>query len=97
VNTSESFSAILERDKQGVFHYLSKKHISRYLDEFTFRWDHRIPENKITRKGIKKIVMRPMPVMDTIVSLLTKAAGKQLLRTHDGNIISKNVQLAVNY
>jgi hypothetical protein len=28
-NTAESFSAILERAKQGVFHYLSKKHLSR--------------------------------------------------------------------
>ena len=97
VNTTESFSAILERAKKGVFHYLSKKHISRYLDEFTFRWDNRIPEDKITRRGIKKIVMRPMPVMDIIVSLLAKAAGKQLLRTHNGSIISKNFQLAADY
>ena len=97
MNTTESFSAILERTKKGVFHYLSKKHISRYLDEFTFRWDNRIPEDKITRRGIKKIVMRPMPVMDIIVSLLAKAAGKQLLRTHNGSIISKNFQLAADY
>ena len=42
-NTAESFSAILERAKHGVFHYLSKKHLSRYLNEIGFRWDHRIP------------------------------------------------------
>jgi hypothetical protein len=29
-NTAESFNAMLERAKQGVFHYLSKKHLSRY-------------------------------------------------------------------
>ena len=29
-NTAESFGAILERVKQGVFHYISRKHLSRY-------------------------------------------------------------------
>ena len=48
-NTAESFSAILERAKQGVFHYLSNKHLSRYLHEIGFRWDHRIPELKLTK------------------------------------------------
>jgi len=88
-NTAESFSAILERAKQGVFHYLSRKHLKRYLHEIGFRWDHRIPEEKTTRKGIKKLVMRPMPVTDTLSSLLTKAFGRQLLRTTNGSIMPR--------
>jgi len=53
-NTAESFSAMLERTKLGVFHYMSDKHLSRYLNEIGFRWDHRIPEIKITKSGKKK-------------------------------------------
>jgi hypothetical protein len=40
VNTAESFNAILERAKQGVFHYLSTRHLSRYIGEVAFRWNN---------------------------------------------------------
>lgn len=88
-NTAESFNAILERAKQGVFHYLSKKHLSRYLHEIGFRWDHRIPVEKITRTGLRKTVMRPMPVLYVLSSLLSKALGRQLLRTPNGSITQR--------
>lgn len=94
-NTAESFGAILERARQGVFHYLSRKHLKRYLHEIGFRWDHRIPEEKTTRKGRRKVVMRPMPVLHMLSSLLTKALGRQLLRTPDGSIVSRYHSLAV--
>ena len=96
-NTAESFNAILERARQGVFHYLSRKHLKRYLHEIGFRWDHRIPEEKTTRKGRRKIVMRPMPVVRMLSSLLTKAFGRQLLRTPDGSIVSRYHSLAVEH
>lgn len=87
VNTAESFSSILERAKQGVFHYLSKKHLTHYLNEISFRWDHRIPEEKVTKNGTKKTVMIPMPVMDMFHSLLTRALGRQVRRTINGGIL----------
>ncbi len=40
-NTAESFNALLKRGHYGIFHSLSKKHIGRYLNEFSFRWGHR--------------------------------------------------------
>jgi transposase-like protein len=40
-NTAESFFALLKRGHYGIFHQLSRKHLHRYCDEFTFRWDHR--------------------------------------------------------
>jgi len=86
-NTAESFSAILERAKQGVFHYLSKKHLSRYLHEIGFRWDHRIPELKLTKKGDLKLVMKPMPLIIKLKSLLSRASGRQLRRTLNGGIL----------
>ena len=33
----ESMWAILKRGYYGTFHHFSKKHIDRYVDEFTFR------------------------------------------------------------
>ena len=86
-NTAESFSAILERAKQGVFHYLSKKHLSRYLHEIGFRWDHRIPELRLTKKGDLKLVMKPMSVIIKLKSLLSRASGRQLRRSLNGGIL----------
>ena len=89
-NTAESFGAILERTKFGVFHYMSKKHLSRYLNEIGFRWDHRIPEVKITKNGKKKKYMRPMPFMVRLSSLLSRCSGRQIRRTHNCGFISMN-------
>ena len=86
-NTAESFSAILERAKQGGFHYLSPKHLSRYLHEIGFRWDHRVPELKLTKKGNLKLVMKPMSVIIKLKSLLSRAVGRQLRRSLNGGIL----------
>jgi transposase-like protein len=40
-NTAESYAALLKRGHYGIFHHLSKKHLHRYCDEFSFRWNHR--------------------------------------------------------
>ncbi len=40
-NTAESFFALVKRGHYGIFHQLSKKHLHRYCDEFSFRWDYR--------------------------------------------------------
>jgi transposase-like protein len=40
-NTGESFFALLKRGHYGIFHQLSKQHLSRYCDEFSFRWKYR--------------------------------------------------------
>lgn len=40
-NTAESYFAILKRGIHGTFHHISKKHLFRYCDEFSFRWNHR--------------------------------------------------------
>jgi transposase-like protein len=86
-NTAESFNALLERAKQGVFHHLSKKHLTRYLNEIGFRWDHRIPKEKVTKSGIKKTVMVPMPLVVRLQSLLSRAFGSQLRQTRNGGIL----------
>ena len=41
VQGAESFFAIFKRGVYGTYHSISKQHLQRYLDEFTFRWNHR--------------------------------------------------------
>jgi transposase-like protein len=44
-NTAESFFALLKRGHYGVYHQMSKKHLHRYCDEFSFRWNGRKMED----------------------------------------------------
>lgn len=86
VNTAESFNAILERAKQGVFHFISRQHLPRYLSEATFRWNNRVPVEKKKRNGLSKILMQARPVLDQLVDLLQHAVGTQLRRTIKGGL-----------
>lgn len=38
-NTIESFWSLLKRGHYGIFHYISDKHLDRYLAEFEARWN----------------------------------------------------------
>ncbi|MGP8051374.1 MAG: IS1595 family transposase [Desulfobaccales bacterium] len=40
-NTVESYFALLKRGIHGAFHHVSKLHLHRYCDEFSFRWNYR--------------------------------------------------------
>jgi transposase-like protein len=40
-NEVESYFALLKRGAMGSFHRISKQHLDRYCDEFSFRWNHR--------------------------------------------------------
>jgi transposase-like protein len=41
VNGCESFFSLLKRGVYGSFHHVSKEHLPRYCDEFSFRWNNR--------------------------------------------------------
>ncbi len=85
VNTAESFNAILERAKQGVFHHLSRRHLTRYVGEVAFRWNNRDPVEVIAKNGVSKILMKAKPILEQLQNLLKHAVGTQLRRTiHDG-------------
>lgn len=80
-NTAESFSSLFERARIGVFHYLSENHLRRYLNEFSFRWENRIPVKKLTTAGKEKIVMEPIPIINMILLLIMRCSGAHLRRT----------------
>jgi hypothetical protein len=54
-NTAESYFALLKRGVIGSFHHVSKQHLNRYCDEFSFRWDHRkVTDSDRTQTAIRQ-------------------------------------------
>jgi hypothetical protein len=44
-NTLEGFWSLLKRGVIGQFHYVTPKHLNKYIDEFCFRYNNRTNEN----------------------------------------------------
>ncbi len=62
-NGIESVWAVLKRGYHGIFHHFSKKHLDRYVNEFTFRLN----------QGNVRI-----DTIDRIKSVVKNATGKRL-------------------
>lgn len=43
-NTIEGFWSTLKRGLSGVYHCVSRKYLQTYIDEYTFRYNHRLDE-----------------------------------------------------
>ncbi|MCB1883657.1 MAG: IS1595 family transposase [Geminicoccaceae bacterium] len=55
-NTAESYFALLKRGVYGTFHHVSKTHLHRYCDEFSFRWTYReVTDGERTRIGMARM------------------------------------------
>jgi hypothetical protein len=50
-NTVEGFFSLLKRGIVGTFHHVSKEHLARYCDEFSFRYSAR-QVSDATRAGL---------------------------------------------
>jgi transposase-like protein len=56
-NTAESYFAILKRGVIGTFHHVSKPHLFRYCDEFSFRWNNRkVTDGERTENAVSGFV-----------------------------------------
>lgn len=62
-NGIESVWAVLKRGLHGVYHHASKKHLGRYVDEFTFR----LNDGKVQ-----------IPTLDRMSSLIKASQGRRL-------------------
>lgn len=66
-NTAESYFALVKRGVHGTFHSISKKHLSRYCDEFSFRWNNRkLKDGERTENAIKGMVGKRMMYRDLV-------------------------------
>jgi transposase-like protein len=55
-NTVESYFALLRRGIHGTFHSISRKHLKRYCDEFSFRWTWRkVDDTERTFRALRKV------------------------------------------
>jgi transposase-like protein len=55
-NTVEAYFALLKRGVIGTFHHVSRKHLHRYCDEFSFRWGERLVTDAERREqAIKQV------------------------------------------
>jgi transposase-like protein len=69
-NEAEAYFALLKRGITGSFHHVSKKHLNRYCDEFSYRWNERkTTDGERTFKAIKamegKRLMYKEPIRET--------------------------------
>jgi len=54
-NTVESFWALLKRGIVGQYHKVSLSYLAKYIDEFSYRWNHRKDDNIWTTTLIRAV------------------------------------------
>ena len=66
-NTCESFFSLLKRGVHGTFHHISKKHLSRYCNEFSFRWDNRkVTDGERAEQAVKGMWGKRLPLRELL-------------------------------
>ena len=64
VNTAESVHALFKRAIMGVFHWISGKHMARYLREVEFHWNNRGSfEGRLTKLFASKAGPLPLQAL----------------------------------
>jgi transposase-like protein len=56
-NFAESYHSLLKRGILGTFHHVSRQHLPRYLNEFSFRWNNRkVTDGERAEQAVRQIV-----------------------------------------
>lgn len=61
-NTIEGFWSLLKRGISGVYHAVSTKHLQAYLDEYTFRYNHRDATERGMFGAVAGRIQKAVPV-----------------------------------
>jgi len=70
-NTAESFFALLKRGVHGTFHHISKKHLAKYCNEFSFRWDNRkVTDGQRAEEAVKGMQGKRLMLKDLLGSVV---------------------------
>ncbi len=89
-NTAESFASMLERAKQGVYHYISSEHLHHYLAEVVFRWNHILYDKRLVKRGTNagkvKTFLRVIPFLQQLRSFGRAARCTQVRRSRNCGI-----------
>jgi hypothetical protein len=87
-NTAESFNATLERAKIGVFHWMSKDHMTRYVAKAVYCWNTRGEVRPVqTKSGKTKMKFTKAPFGERVAALVAGSLGKRLKWTTVGGIV----------
>jgi hypothetical protein len=90
-NTADGIGSLLERARMGVWHRMSRKHLQRYLDEISFRWNCRVKQEFKTKSGRRHRLIATIPLADMLSRLLKPSVGRQIRRTQNyGFIVLRN-------
>jgi hypothetical protein len=54
-NTVDGFWSLLKRGINGVYHSVSAKHLQSYLDEYSFRYNHRSDRRPMFHSFISRV------------------------------------------
>jgi hypothetical protein len=67
-NGIESFWALFKRGYHGVYHWMSRKHMQRYVDEFAYRWNIRPGKQKeVFGNAVERVAANsPLPYKELI-------------------------------
>lgn len=70
VNHCESFFSLLKRGVTGAFHHISKEHLHRYCDEFSFRWNTRkLTDGERFQEAVAMTVGKRLKYRETIATV----------------------------
>ncbi|HXZ13841.1 MAG TPA: IS1595 family transposase [Candidatus Sulfotelmatobacter sp.] len=68
-NTIESAFSLFKRGLRGSFHIVSKKHLPRYCDEFSYRFNRREKQPQMFEETVKRLLdAKPLPFKELTAS-----------------------------
>jgi transposase-like protein len=66
-NTAESYFSLMKRGVYGTFHHLSKGHLDRYCNEFSFRWNTmKVTDSERRESMIKMVKGKTLPYQELV-------------------------------